>query len=109
MARILKARYFPESDFLEAKKGSKPSFVWSSMLETQEIIRKGSRWRVGDGESIMICKDNWLPDPHNSKVISPPIPSLILKQLRFLLFWMIKGQSGMRTLSLIFLFQEMLI
>lgn len=40
VAKLLKSKYFPNSSFFEAKKGSNPSFVWSSILETQEIVRK---------------------------------------------------------------------
>jgi len=39
--RVLKARYFLDSDFLGAKLGSHPSYAWRSVLAAQNIIGKG--------------------------------------------------------------------
>lgn len=61
-ARILKARYFPRTGFLEAKIGNNPSYVWRSMLEAQDVVRKGVRWCVGDGSGIKVLGEPWLPD-----------------------------------------------
>ena len=36
------------------------------------MIRKGTRWRVGNGRLIHIWEDKWLPTPTTYKVISPP-------------------------------------
>ncbi|XP_031090928.1 uncharacterized protein LOC115995920 [Ipomoea triloba] len=70
--RILKTCYYPESSFFEAKLGTNPSFIWSSLVHTQEIIRKHCRWRVGSGTQIKIWKDDWLPDKTNPRVVSLP-------------------------------------
>lgn len=76
VARVYKAKYYPNASFLEAKKGSNPSFIWTSIMETQETIRSCSRWRVGDGNSIHIWKDRWLPDQDNPLVMTTPFPYL---------------------------------
>ncbi|XP_019186577.1 PREDICTED: uncharacterized protein LOC109181280 [Ipomoea nil] len=76
VAKIYRARYYPTSTFFEAKKCSNPSFIWSSLLETQEVLRKHTRWRVGRGDQIKIWGDNWLPDKDNSKIVSFPYPFL---------------------------------
>ena len=36
----------------------------------------GMRWRIGDGKSIDIYKDNWLPGKGFAKVVSPHAPRL---------------------------------
>jgi len=54
--------------------GSNPSFIWSSLIHTQDIIRKHSRWRVGNGSQIKIWTDDWLPDKENPKICSFPYP-----------------------------------
>ena len=61
--RVLKARYFPNTDFLHAELGTKPSFTWQSILATQSVVNSGYRWQVGDNKSIGIWTDRWLPRP----------------------------------------------
>ncbi|KAJ9153303.1 hypothetical protein P3X46_026756 [Hevea brasiliensis] len=62
LARILKAKYYPNVSFLEAPIGNNPSYVWRSIRESQSLIRDGLLWRVGDGNDIAIWLDSWLPD-----------------------------------------------
>ncbi|XP_075655069.1 uncharacterized protein LOC142625268 [Castanea sativa] len=71
--RIFKMKYFAASSFFEAKLGNRPSYVWQSMVAAKGIIEKGSRWCVGNRESVTIWKDRWLPTPDCFKVVSPRI------------------------------------
>ena len=71
VARVLKARYFPMGDILNAKLGSSPSYSWRSIHNSLEIIRRDTRWRMGNGKRIHIWEDRWLPTPSTYKVISP--------------------------------------
>ncbi|KAL5555894.1 hypothetical protein UlMin_038130 [Ulmus minor] len=73
VGKVLKACYFPNGDFLNARKGKHASLVWRSLMWGREIIEKGSRWRVGSGKNIDIFKDRWLPEPSNFKVTTPPM------------------------------------
>ena len=43
VARIMKARYFKHSSFMEAKAGYQPSFIWRSILWGREVSEKGLR------------------------------------------------------------------
>ncbi|CAH9072880.1 unnamed protein product [Cuscuta epithymum] len=70
VGKVYKARYYPSGDFLSAKIGYNPSFIWRSIFQTQEIIREGFKWRVGDGKLINVWRDPWLPDPENPRVTS---------------------------------------
>ena len=36
----------------------------------------GMQWRLGDGKSIDIYNDNWLPRKGPAKIISPHVPIL---------------------------------
>ena len=69
--RVLKARYFPNTYFLHAELGTKPSYAWRSILSAQLVLKAGYRWQVGDGENIGIWKDRWLPRPSTFRVLSP--------------------------------------
>ena len=73
-AKVLKARYYPSGDILNSKLGCSPSYTWRSIFKGLEVVRNGSRWRVGNGRLIHIWEDKWLPTPTTYKVISPPRP-----------------------------------
>ena len=47
--RVYKSRYFPNCSFMDAELGNNPSYVWRSLLAARNIIREGSKWKVGDG------------------------------------------------------------
>lgn len=48
-ARVLKGRYFIKGEVLSAKKGSRASCAWSSILEGQAVIIRRARWQIGNG------------------------------------------------------------
>ena len=72
VARIYKAKYYPDGDFLGAKLGNNPSYAWRSIHSSLEVIRRGTRWNVGNGKLIHIWEDKWLPTPTTYRVCSPP-------------------------------------
>ena len=72
VAQIYRARYYPHGDVFHSKLGSSPSFTWRSIYNGLEVVKRGSRWRVGNGERILIWEDKWLPTPTTYKVISHP-------------------------------------
>ena len=51
------------------KKGS--SFTWQSIWAGIQTFKKGHIWRVGQGESINIWEDEWVPSSYSRKVITP--------------------------------------
>ncbi|CAL2246535.1 unnamed protein product [Prunus armeniaca] len=61
IARMLKAQYFPKSDFLHAQGGSTPSFTWLSILWGYKLFSRGLQWRIGDGRLVNIYTDLWVP------------------------------------------------
>lgn len=52
VSTIMKAKYFPHTDFLNAQVGSNASFVWRSIMSAQNAIKRGSRRKIGDGMSM---------------------------------------------------------
>jgi ribonuclease HI len=70
--KIIRAKYYPNSSFLEASLGSKPSFAWRSIHGARELLSEGLMWRVGNGRRINIWGDNWVPIPSTYRIHSPP-------------------------------------
>lgn len=68
MVRILKKKYFPNCDFMSASNSSPSSYTWRSILAARDILKRGVRWVVGNGESIDIWKDPWVPTVPGFKV-----------------------------------------
>ena len=71
VAKIMQAKYFPRSNILDAKLGSRPSFAWRSMLTAKEIVQQRAFWRVGNGKDIRMWGDCWMPTPSSFAVHSP--------------------------------------
>lgn len=58
VARIFKAKYFPNDSFLlSAKLGASTSFVWRNILAAQHILKQGLGHRVGDGNSVKFVNE----------------------------------------------------
>ena len=53
---------------MEEKHTKSGSYAWKSILKGTEVLKLGAKWRVGDGKSIKIWNDFWLPGKENVKV-----------------------------------------
>ena len=65
VSQFMKARYYPKSDFLNASLGSNPSYLWRSILATQDTMKRGMRRKIGNGLTTTVWKVPWLPDLQN--------------------------------------------
>jgi hypothetical protein len=70
-SRIIKAKYHPNSHFLDAQVSSRASFVWRCLCNARELLSQGLVWRVGDGRAIPIWNTRWLPTPITYSIQSP--------------------------------------
>jgi ribonuclease HI len=78
-ARVLRAKYFPTGDLLNAKLKSGSSFTWQSIWAGLQTFKKGHIWRVGQGTSINIWEDNWIPGGFSRKIFTPKGQNLLTR------------------------------
>lgn len=71
--RMLKGRYFPKTNLEESNTSFCPSHAWRSIMSAKDLVQRGVRWRVGNGNQIRIYKDGWIPANPGFKVRSPRI------------------------------------
>ena len=83
--RVLKAKYFKSTSFLEAQVGNGPSYTWRSLMEAKSVVERGMRWNIGNGRSIDIWRDRWLPTPNSFKVINPKSQGSLVERVEHLL------------------------
>lgn len=62
MARILKSRYFPNSEFLSCGIGSRPSYAWRSLMHGCDLMKQGLITSIGPGTGTSVWCDNWILD-----------------------------------------------
>jgi hypothetical protein len=53
---------------MESELGNRLSYAWRSIWNSKTLIKKGLIWRVGDGRSIQVWHDPWLPVPSTFKI-----------------------------------------
>ncbi|XP_074306671.1 uncharacterized protein LOC141641928 [Silene latifolia] len=73
-ARVMKARYYPRSDFMEANIGARPSYTWRGILGARVTLERGLRRRIGNGQDTLVWGQPWLYGNERGKVISPCQP-----------------------------------
>lgn len=76
LARVLKAKYYPNSNFLKASVKPGDSYAWRSLMKGKQVLVNGSRYLVGSGTSILVWTDPWLPRPYTFKPCLPVMEGL---------------------------------
>ena len=69
---FFKTKFFPHGTIFDAKE-NKRSFAWKSILKGRDVIRRGLKWRIGNGSKVRIFCDTWLLGSQQGKVISPVV------------------------------------
>lgn len=57
-ASTLKAIYFPNSNFQHANSTRGTSWVWKSMVQGRNLLKKAGRWGISSGQEVHITEDN---------------------------------------------------
>jgi hypothetical protein len=69
-ARVLKALYFPNTDFLDAQLGNSPSQIWRAIHEGLGVLKQGLIRRIGNGKSTHMWEHNWIPREEHMRPIT---------------------------------------
>jgi hypothetical protein len=78
-SRVLRAKYYLDGDILKAGPKAGASFTWQSILAGIPTLKRGLIWRVGDGESINIWNDPWIPSSADRKIVTPRGTTVLTK------------------------------
>ena len=78
-AQVLKAKYFPNISMLRCTARDGISYSWRSILRGVELLKEGIIWRIGNGSSVNIWSDPWLPRGHTRKPATPRGHSLLTR------------------------------
>ena len=73
---VFQAKYFAGRSFLDAQIGKRPSYAWRSIMAAKSMVEDGICWSIGNGESVLIWKDKWIPKPDTYKITTPINPLL---------------------------------
>lgn len=60
-SRVLKGKYFPNSDFLGATRKRRSSETWRAILYGRDVLNRGIIKRIGPISSVPVWNDNWIP------------------------------------------------
>lgn len=69
VSRFLKSIYFRDSNILKANQGRNPSNLWKSLLWGRDLLAKGLRNRIGNGDETKMFNDPWIPKENSFKPI----------------------------------------
>ncbi|XP_043811002.1 uncharacterized protein LOC122723283 [Manihot esculenta] len=58
--RVFKAKYFPNGDLFSVNVSNGANFVWKSVMASRELIRRVTRWRVDNGEKVLVASAPWI-------------------------------------------------
>lgn len=61
LARVLKGRYFRNTNPITVEKASSPSYVWRSMMAARPLLKSGLRKSIGSGYNTRVWDEPWIP------------------------------------------------
>jgi len=70
-ARVLKGRYFHDSDFMGTARKKHASHTWRAILAGKEVVQRGAIKRIGNGTSTNIWQDRWIPMHFDARPLTP--------------------------------------
>lgn len=46
---------------MTATRGTRPSWAWTTLLKGRELLQRGTRWQIHNGQSVNFWEDKWIP------------------------------------------------
>lgn len=69
LAKTLKAKYYPNTDFMRAELGNYPSYTWVvGNGNGNWLLQDGMTWVVGNGNCNSIWQDPWVPKLEKKRI-----------------------------------------
>ena len=75
---LMRQKYLKASSLLDCSSKPSDSPVWKSILRSRSLLKKGIRWRVGNGARIKFWLDNWVDNCNLVDLLSlhsTPLPN----------------------------------
>lgn len=82
--KILKDKYYLSTDFLNAPKGKKSSYLWSSLIRGRNMLTQDVGQKIGSRSLIDVWNHNQIPSSTNFKPFvnkTPNFPNLKVESL----------------------------
>lgn len=73
LGRVLKAKYFPNYDILDAAPCQNSYFTWKSIYSSIDLVKYGLVWRIGNGSQVRVWTDNWIPQENCRMPFTPDL------------------------------------
>jgi len=83
----MRAKYGTPELFFAARPKPTDSWVWKSLLRLRPFIKRGIRWKVGDGRSINFWTDNWCAEDNLVSLLNKDpssVPDIDIKVSAFI-------------------------
>ncbi|GAA0160774.1 hypothetical protein LIER_17252 [Lithospermum erythrorhizon] len=85
IALAYKAKYFPHTSFWNAKLGQSPSLTWRSLLTARDLLDKGAKWSVENGNIIEVWKHR-----SHGNITSIQPTTIVQKEPQYKKMWKLK-------------------
>ena len=96
-SRFFRSRYYNKTSFLQSKLGSRPSYGWRSILFGKDLLLKGLKRVIGDGQDTLVWIDKWIFDD----MVRRPIGLHSLMNICLRASDLIDPSSGLWNISLL--------
>lgn len=61
-ASVLRGKFIQQTHFFDSQSSPQASYTWKSIQKGKELLKKGTRWAIGDGKQTKFWTDLWVGD-----------------------------------------------